>query len=358
MTPDVPTASEVLADVAVASGLARPDAVVWLDVPAIAALLGATGPVELPDGTRLSRDNAVRTLLSDAYADAEDTLKGQAERRAALRGAADAVLGTLLSADGPRAPVSKLAGTLADATAGRHLALWSDDTSEQEALLAGGLAGEVDAADADLSAVALQNFGGGGRQGNKLDYYARRQVTVRVAVGADEAVVEQELAVRNTAPSQGLPEYVAGEVAPGTSRNYVALALPDEARGVELARGGQRLPAVVQQSGDHSVVTDGVELAPGATATWTLRYRVPVEDGRYRLRLFPQPLAVDSGLRVEVRATDGRELRGTDVVDGGVLVSGSYDARRTIDVRSVRPGLLGRVVDGVRSFWNEPVELP
>ncbi len=358
MTPDVPTASSVLADVAVASGLPRPDAVVWLDVPAIAALLGATGPVELPDGTGLTRENAVRTLLSDTYADAVDTAEGQAERRAALRAAADAVLGRLLSADGPQAPLSRLAGALADATAGGHVALWSDDPDEQRALVDGGLAGEVAAEGDDLSSVALQNFGGGNRQGNKLDYYARRQVTVRVVVGEDEAVVEQEIAVRNTAPPRGLPEYVAGEVSPGTSRNYLAVAVPAGATGVELGRAGSRLSAAVQPSGDHTVVTDGLEISPGATATWRLRYRLPVDQGRYRLRLFPQPLAVDSGLYVEIRAADGRELRGTGVEDGRLVISGPFTSRQVLEVEAVRPGLLERAVDGVRRFWNEPVRLP
>ncbi len=358
MTPDVPTASGVLADVAVESGLPRPDGVLWLDVPAIAALLGATGPVRLPDGTELTERNAVRVLLSEEYEQAVDSREGQAARRGALRAAADAVLTRLLDADGPQAPASRLVRALAEAAAGRHIALWSADDREQRALLAGGLAGQVTAAGDDLSAVALQNFGGGNRQGNKLDYYARRQVTVRAVVGADEAVVEQEVAIRNTAPATGLPEYVAGQVDPGTSRSYVALAVPRDARAVRLSRGGRPVPAVVRPSGDHGVVTDGIVLAPGATAVLSLRYRLPVSDGLYRLQLVPQPLAVDAGLLVEVSAGDGRQLRGGDVVDGRLRVSGPFEATTTVAVQAERPGLVQRVTDAVARFWNEPVRLP
>lgn len=358
MTPDVPSASAVLADVAVASGLPRPDGVIWLDVPAMAELLRATGPVRLPDGTELSEGTAVDVLLSDVYQEVADTREGQARRRATLRAAADAVLARLLDGDGPDASVSALSKALVAATAGRHLALWSADAGEQQALLAGGLAGQVEALDGDVSAVALQNFGGGNRQGNKLDYYSRRQVTVRAVVGAEEAVVEQELAVRNTAPARGLPVYVAGEVDPGTSRNYVALSLPRDARDVRLTRGGQPVPVNMLPSGDHAVVTSGIALAPGATGTWLLRYRLPVTDGRYTLHLVPQPLAVDAGLLVEISAADGRQLRGRDVSSGRLQMSGRYDSAVRLTVQAARPGWLERTAGAVRRFWNEPVRLP
>lgn len=357
MTPDVPVASQVLGDIAAASGIARPDAVLWVDVRAIASLLGATGPVRLPNGTELTEQNALRTLLSDAYASAPDSTEGQAARREALRSAADAVLGRLLGG-GVSASPPELAAALAEAAAGRHLALWTADDAAQAELVAGGLAGDVSAADGDLSSVALQNFGGGDDQGNKLDYYARRQVTVRVSLGVESAVVEQEISLRNTAPSSGLPTYVSGRVDPGTTRNYVALALPHAAEAVTLQRGGRAVAAAPRPAGDHAVVTDGAALAPGSETTWLLRYRLPVEDGRYRLRLVPQPLAVDAGLRLEVSAADGRELRGEGVADGQLVVSGPYDQERLVELQAVRPGLVARGADAVRRFWSEPVKLP
>lgn len=356
MSPDVPTSSAVLAGVADAAIGRRPTAVVWLDVPAIAAVLEATGPAELEDGTVLTADNAVRTLLSDAYRTAPDDLRGQAQRRAQLRGVADAVLDRIVGGAGATS-ASALGLALAESAAGRHLKLWSAEADEQADLVAGGLAGEVAAGDGDLTSFVVQNFGGGGGEGNKLDYYARRQTSVTVELGLEQAVVRQEVALRSTVPRTGLPRYVAGFETPGVLNSYVTLALPRGAALLEFSREGRAVKTELLPEGDHQVVTDSAALAPGTTATWVLRYVIPVSDGRYRLVAVPQPLAVDSGLRLEVVPHPGLELHGspTPLVDGRYLRSGPYSSRVDLDLTAVRPGLLTRTLDSVRRFWSRPL---
>lgn len=358
MTPDVPTASAVLADVAVASGLRRPDAVVWFDVRAIAGLLEATGPVRLPDGTELTADNAIRVLLSEAYAGVDDTREGQAARRAALRAAADAVLGGLLDDSDTAAGVPALGAALGEAVDGRHLAVWADADAAQADLVAGGVAGDVLAGGGDLAAFTVQNFGGADGEGNKLDYYARRQVTVDVVVERDSALVEQRITLRNTAPGAGLPRYVAGNVVPGTSRSYVTMTLPPGAQVLGFRRGMQALSTRQRPQGDHAVLTDGATLAPGAETSWLLSYRIPVSDGAYALRVVPQPLAVDAGLRVEIRAAPGLDLRGAGVTGDRVVVSGPLVGDVLLEVSAQRANALRRAAAAVRRFWNEPVRLP
>ena len=345
MAADVPTSSAVLAEVAQASLSRRPDVVVWVDVPAIAALLRATGPVDLPDGSELTAGNAVRRLLSEAYAQADD----QQERQQELRAAGDAVLGRLLSSGSPTSATA-LARALGPAVAGRHVALWSAQATEQALLERARLAGAVRADGGDVAALAVHNLGDGRGFGNKLDFYSRRQATVRVEVGRDEALVEHELALRNTAPASGLPVYVAGKVRPGVANSFVTLALPADAEVEAFARDGRRLRADLQPLADHAVLTDVVTLAPGATATWRLRYRLPLEDGRYRGRMVPQPLAVDGGLRLDVVPADGLHLR-----DGVVALSGPYDEVVHVDVVAERPAWWRRAAQAVRGFWSEPV---
>jgi hypothetical protein len=330
---------------------------VWFDVRAIAGLLEATGPVRLPNGSELSADNAIRVLLSEAYAAADDTDEGQAARRAALRAAADAVLGGLLS-DTVTPAVPSLASSLARSVNGRHLSLWAADPAVQADLLAGGLAGEVSAEEGDLVSFAVQNFGGGDQAGNKLDYYARRQVTVDVLLERDEALVEQRVALRNTSPARGLPQYVAGGVEPGTSRNHVTLAVPEGAQVLGFARGEQQLPTQVRVEADHEVLTDAATLAPGAETSWLLRYRIPLRAGAYSLKVVPQPLAVDAGVRVEIRAAPGVDLRGTGVKNDRILVSGPLREKLLLEATAYRPGFLHRVVGSVRRFWSQPVPLP
>ena len=361
MSPDVPTSSGVLASLAERSLGARPDAIVWLDVRTIAAVIGATGDATLPDGTVLTEQSTVPALLSQAYASTADNERDQGLRRLRLRAAADVVVQRLTS--GTPTP-GLLVPALARAAAGRHLALWADRADEQAALRRAGLAGALDGDDdVDLVSPAVNNFGDGMSFGNKLDFYSRRQVTVQVTLSPDEAVVEQELALRNTAPDSGLPTYVAGRARPGTTNNHIAIALPERARDVELVREQQDLGARQQPQARHAVVVDGASLAPGTTATWRLRYRLPLEDADYALRLVPQPLAVDAGLLVRVEPAEGTHLvpgPGTPELDGSgaVVLSGPFDRVRHLRVHASRGSLPERVVDRLRRFWNEPVPLP
>lgn len=354
MAADVPLVSGVLAEVAAASLPERPDAIIWLDVPAVAAILRATGPVQLPDGSELTADNAVRVLLSEAYARA-DSAPGedpQQRRQEELRAAGDAVLRQLLDPQAGTDAV-ELARRLMSASAARHLAVWSAEPQEQERLASARLTGRVRADGGDLSAFTVHNLGDGRGFGNKLDFYGRRQVTVRVEVARDRAMVEQELAIRNTAPATGLPVYVSGKVDPGTMKQLVTAALPGDAELLEFARQGQALQVSPQPLVDHLVVTDAVSIPPGQTVRWRLRYRLPLEDGRYRTQLVPQPLAVDAGLLLEVLPVEGLELVG----DPGT-VSGPYDRVVRLDVVAQRPSAWSRSWEAVRRFWNEPVPLP
>lgn len=360
MAAHVPTSSAVIAEVAALSTGERPDAVLWLDVPTIAAVLRATGPATLPGGEELRAEDVIPRLLSTAYAEVPNTAEGQSRRREILRGAADAVIGRLLG--GSAEPdLRSLGEELAAMARGRHLALWSADPETQADLVAGGVAGAVEAGRGDISSFVVHNLGGGDAEGNKLDYYGRRQTSVRVAVDVGGAVVEQELALRNTAPQRGLPVYVAGRVTPGVMNALVTLGLPADAREVGLSRDGSRLPALMQPEGDHAVVTDVVSIPPGVVVTWRLRYRLPLEDGDYRMSLFPQPLAVDSGLSVEIEPADGTTLAAgaaSELTDGRLVRSGRFAEVTAVHVQTRRPGLLSRWRDAVTRFWNEPVRLP
>ena len=257
-----------------------------------------------------------------------------------------------------RVSVTGLGSALAAAASGRHLAVWSARPEEQAAWEAAGVAGVVKAGDGDLASVAVQNLGGGQGQGNKLDYYSRRLLTLRVRLERTEVVVEQELALRNTAPRTGLPAYVAGLDEPGTTNNYLTFAAPVGARITEFTRGGSPAPTSVVPEGDHRVLTDLVSLAPGTTATWRLTYRMPLRDDAYRLTVVPQPLAVDAGLSVSITAGPGMALSGPDVVDGRVEQSGPWTSVVRLGVTARHPGRWDRAVDRVRRFWNEPVRLP
>ena len=364
MSPDIPTSSDVLADVAAATLPEPPDAVLWLDVPAIAGVLEATGPVALPDGSELRGEDAVDVLLSRAYVDAPDTIEGQAQRRETLRAVADAVLSRLLGGAEEPPSLTALGPALADAALGRHLAVWSAREGEQAQLVEAGLAGALQAGDGDVASFTVQNLGGGDTEGNKLDYYARRSVEVQALVGDDATDVVQSVTLQNDAPPTGLPRYVAGGVTPGTTNNLVTFALPSGAEQVVLRRAGRPLDSPPRPAGDHSVVTDLVSLPAGTGVTWELTYRLPRDGDDYRLRLYPQPLHAPADLRVELAPGEGRRLAvpaGSDLEAGdgnGWVLDQPFATTEDLEVVTERPNLARRVLDGIRSFWTEPVTLP
>lgn len=344
MSPDVPTSAAVLAELAAKSLKRRPDAVVLLDARAIAAILDATGPARLPDGRTLSADNAVDELLSRAYAGVPDTRAGQDLRRRRLRAAADAVVGRIFEGD---ASATGLAAALGEAAAGRHVAVWSARPDEQAAFVAVHAAGAV-LPSTDIVLATVHNLGGGGAEGNKLDYYTRVAHGVQVRVSRGEAVTERTYTLRNTAPLAGLPRYVAGVERPGQSRSLVTFALPADAREVSFERDGTPLAVTPQPEGTYAVLDDVATLDPGAATTWTLRYRVAVERHHYDLRLVPQPLAFDADLTLDVAPDGGAYFR-------EVTYEGLFASERHVVVEAGSGSVLQRLGRRARSFWREPL---
>jgi hypothetical protein len=347
MSPDLPTSSKVLAELAALSLKRRPDAVITLDVPAIARILGATGPAPLPDGRTLTRESAVEELLSKAYAGVPDTRAGQDERRRRLRAAADAVVGRLFSGD---APAVSLGVALGEAAAGRHVAVWSARPEEQRAIDAAGASGAVRDDTTDLAMASIQNFGGGATEGNKLDFYARVETTVSVRVEKDAAVTTRTYRLANSAPASGLPRYVAGVESPGEMRSFVGFAFPAAATVEEFSRDGLIVDATPENEGLHRTVDDFAALKPGASTQWTLRYRTPLNGKPYTLRVVPQPLAVAAQLTLDVAP-------GAKAHFAGVRYEGPFDAERRIEVHPRDGHWWERVGRRVRRFWTEPVRL-
>lgn len=356
MSPDAPASNQVLAAVASRS-LGRPfDVVLSLDVRAMAELTGALGSVQLPDGTTLTADELAEELYAKSYEGLE--FSGQA-RRKVLRAAADDALARVLSGQAAPAP---LARRLAAAVAGRHLSLWSANPEEQAALEAGGAAGAVRAGGGDLAMVISHNLGGPGHlkgggpgEGNKLDYYVRRQLGVSAVLQANgTAEVTQRLQLTNEAPP-GLGPYAAGFTVPGRVTSLLSLYAGGDAVVSGLTQDGRPQPARTSKELGATVVRVVSRLDRGKSTVYELRYRIPLQGRSYRLRAVPQPLARDAAIALALRPGPGVSL---EVRDGGRWVAGGVETQRPLDaiqdlhVRVADPpdGLLQRV----RDFWTSP----
>ena len=311
MSPDIPHSASVAANAAEVLLGQRPDIVLLVDVPALSALVALGGKdIVLPDGSQVTADALTEALLADTYAAAGKDLADQVQRRAELRAAAGATATELLAGDLPPLPLVRELGRL---TKGRHMALWSADAAEQQALEELGVAGSADPQGDDLALVSVNNL-----NANKLDYYVDRAVEVKATVHQDRVEVHQRLVLDNRAPDDLVP-YVAGQ-RDGTVVERVEFSIARNAVFGSLRRDGAPTNGDVRRGGERTRVHTYIELARGGQTVIDLRYSLPVVDGSYGLRLLPQALARDAQLEVVLQPGPG------------VRFAGAEEGRRDADV--------------------------
>ena len=330
MSPDMPDSASVTAEVAQELLGESPEIVLLLDVPALSRIVTVTGrEVQLPDGSIVAPEDLTEALLVDSYAVAGTDSVEQEARRAALRAAAGQTVSGILSGDASPLDAARELGRLA---AGRHLALWSARPDEQERLEALGLAGSADAQGDDTLLVSANNL-----NANKLDYYVDRSVEVEATVSADRVDVLQRVVLTNRAPVDLVP-YVAGETTPGTVIERVELSVSSDAEFRSLRKDGEVTTGGVRAGDERTRIYTYVTLPRGEQLELELRYSVPVADGRYRLRLLPQPLARDAELQVTIAPAEGLQLvdvSGAELVEGRAVRGGALDVRQLVDVTAV-----------------------
>lgn len=288
-------------------GNERPNGVLAVDPFALAALLRATGPVEV-DGRMIDHEGVVDFLLHDQYDVFAGTERGevdetQEERRDQLGDIADASLAELGGGDVD--PVELLEG-LQEAIRGRHLLAWSVDEDVQEGWRAAGMAGELEE---NSLMVSVLNRGA-----NKLDPFLDVSVDVDFASTSDGDVLGTlDIQLRNQVP-EGEVRYVAGP-APGVAgvtgygqyKGFLSVALP---RGSYDARI-DGVDDLLVAGRDGPVLTLAAEFVIGRRATETFRVTFelpgPVQSVRLEPAARPTPVAWTVGDARPVR--DGRHHR-------------------------------------------------
>lgn len=264
--PDFRISGEQLARAWQAGGLPVVDGVIALDTTAIAAVLGAIGPVQTEGYGEVTQDNLTETILFDAYTQVRDK-RTRHDLNAQL---SSAVVSALVTGEN----LPGVAGALFAEARGRHVQAWLVDPQAQQVLSAIGLAGEVDREAPDQIAVYTQNT-----NGSKVDVYQQREVRHEVVLAADgSASVTQQVTLNNATPGQ------AGEV-PGEprdgyytrwSRPALYQYLPRHAEQVEVvAPTGWESQSLLDDGQGRPLVRSRGWIAPGGIVTITLRYRLP-----------------------------------------------------------------------------------
>ncbi|MGU3650781.1 DUF4012 domain-containing protein [Mycolicibacterium sp. A43C] len=263
------------------------DGVIALDPFALSYILGAVGPVTMPDGEQVTKDNVVELTESTAYARFPTD---QAARKQYLQGIASEVVKKVTASTGsPRALLEALGKAVSEG----RIAVWSAVPAEQELLEQTRLAHIVPDDDAPYAAVVLNNLGG-----NKMDYYLTREIEY-VADGCDNDTRMSTVTVklRNDAPNSALPDYVAsaGGLQPdlpvtlpsGSMATSVKLIATAGARLESALSNGQRVQVFQGTERGHPTFEIQVLIPPGQAGDLTFRLVEPTAPGAARVPIQP-----------------------------------------------------------------------
>jgi hypothetical protein len=252
-----------------AAGREPVDGVLVIDPVGLAAVVRATGPVDV-GGRRITAADLVPELLNRQYQSFGASTSEQAGRHELLGTIAKAAFHAL---DAGEWEPTTLARELADAVAGRHLLAWSSDEVEERGWVAAGLDGDLQT---DSLLVSILNRGG-----NKLDWFLPVDARLSTSRAGADTEVSVRLTIRNAMPA-GQPQYVSGPPRPGlwppgTYIGVVALDVPGWARHVRIA--GVERPPVQGRDGRAQVITTPIRLAPGESREVLLTFRSPGHRG-------------------------------------------------------------------------------
>lgn len=418
MTPDFPSAAVAIERLYEETEGVRLDGVIATDPFALAALLRVVGPVEVP-GTdvELNASNAVDYLTHDAYTN----LPGR-ERKYVLGDAAEEVLSRFIggpvgekseipdpgagrdggrasgegaraggrgagaasgegetdpggegeeSPEQPASPALDNAGAVAfgrvlvDIAAEGHLLLHAAEPDVQKAFEKGGVAGQLPRQGGDFLAV-VANAG----SGSKIDYYLKRAVRYRIALG-DDGTAHSVATVKltNTAPSSGEPRYVIGphpftDNERGENFLYLSAYCAPSCTLDGFLRNGEPDGVAPHQELSHPLFQTTSKLPSGTSESLAFRWTVSrawTDDGGrgvYRLVIDGQPAIRPIQLSLAIQVPAGMHVTGTsegmEVTGNQVLWEGPAGDRMVFEIHFERP-LLGRIWHSVLDFLSQPV---
>ncbi|MBO3088796.1 DUF4012 domain-containing protein [Cellulomonas dongxiuzhuiae] len=255
-TPDFPRSARIAKAIWEQQVGGSIDGVLSVDPGALALVLGATGPVSLPDGRVLSADNVVSVLLNEVYLQIEDP----AEQDAFFATTASAVFAAVA---GGRGDSTGVIDALAEAARRGRLMVWAADEEEQARLGGTVLSGELRGRKGDEAVIGL--FLNDGTQA-KLGYYLEAAANVRStechADGSQRVNVGASFTYAPPGDVLDLPPYLLGldDIVPrGRFRTNLLLYVPDNGTLDSVRVNGEPVEL-------HSQVHNG--LAVGVL-TWT-----------------------------------------------------------------------------------------
>lgn len=263
------------------------DGVIAIDPVALSYVLGALGPVTMPDGETITKDNVVELTEVTVYSRFPTD---QTARKKYLQDIANEVVKKMTGRiESPR----KLLDALGKAVSERRIAVWSSSPADQKLLDETPLAHVIPDDPAPYAEIVMNNLGG-----NKMDYYLKREIEY-AADGCDSETRMSTVTVglANTAPNKPLPDYVASssglrpeimiQVPRGTMITSVRLLATKDAKLVSALVNGQKVPVFSGTERGHPSFELQVVIPPGQSGELSFRLSEPTSPGAPRVPIQP-----------------------------------------------------------------------
>jgi hypothetical protein len=368
--PDFPSVAQAILtsyEAATGEGL---DGVFLADPFALAALLEATGPVELPGyGVEVDADNVVAFTTNEAYSLFTDPIRRKRVLGDVARAAFETFVGQS-SAD--QADLQKLL----EAASGRHIQVFSEDPAMQEGLRATPVGGALRPAGADDDLLSVVVNSGAG---SKVDFYQEREVSYAVELEDDgSATADFELTLRNHAPTSGEPRYVIGPFRLKHEYFGPILRTIDAGESVALVNvycGIDCVPREARLGGTDIGIRGGVDLEMRYLRHYysirsgeeeTLRFSWDDADawdgnnsgGVYRMTFTDQVTIRPATLTMRIEPPEGMQIVAVSspmqVVDGAAVYQGEPGPRLDVAME-FRPSLPVRMWRNMMRFLTTPL---
>ncbi len=266
------------------------DGVIALDVPTLAKLLSLTGPIAIPAiSTTITSSNLDTVILHNLYNSVP--ANDQQFRRDEIAKVAVSILNKL--SNNSNVNIVTLAKDLAQEAKGRHLLIWTKNSSEENVINFDGFGGNPSYKNANRTFhLAIENA-----TATKMDYYINATANYNIYVTrSGTAVVNTSVTVTNSAPANAKPSYQLGP-------DYINSFVPGEYVGrAEFwgPNGSQQLSSV-EESGLRLNEVD-FKVYAGHSITVNMQTIIPnaVQGSKLSLRFVPQPRMTPITLNVNI----------------------------------------------------------
>jgi hypothetical protein len=293
LSPNFPYAAQIWAAMWEKHSGEHINGAIAVDPTAASYLLGAIGPVTLPDNSQVDAGNVVALTQSGVYAKFPDWNEA-ASQNTYLLDVARSISDGILRAHGSMTP---LLGAAARAAGERRLLIWSADSVIETRLEQTTAAGNIPVTSAPYVGLSIVNDAG-----NKLDYYLGRSIRWQRTGCGSTRKVTVTIALTNSAPSSGLSPVVTArfdahdyQVQPGDNRLEVSYFATDGAVMNSVTADGRPTTAGSGTELGHPVFTVDLELPRGTTRTVVFHLTEPAGSGTPIVLQQPlvQPLQVN-----------------------------------------------------------------